>query len=212
MRLKNRRGFTLLELLIAITLSIVIFVILFAALRLGHKSQAKGMEKSEQSQKLRILADRVSYLIRGVYPYYLNTIDDQKIFFDGKSDSAGFVTSSVDVHAAGPEDQAGLKWVYIFTDSEGLKIREKVFFLEDVFDDSKGNVYLIDPDVKKIEFEYYDMPEGEKQGSWVTEWNPDDQETVPLAVKVRMTLEQNGKKTELPELIVRISAQRKPQG
>jgi len=46
MKLKNKRGFTLLELLIALSLSIVILIILFAALRLGYKSEAKGMERS----------------------------------------------------------------------------------------------------------------------------------------------------------------------
>ena len=212
MRLKSNRGFTLMELLIAITLAIVIFVILLAAMRLGYKSQAKGTEKSEQSQKVRILEDRISWLIRGAYPYYFKSTDEQKIFFDGKSDSAGFVTSSIDSHSTGPEDRAGLKWVSIFTDKDGLKIREKVFFLEDVFDDSDGKVYLLDPDVKKIEFEYYEIPEGEKQGDWVSEWSPGDKETIPSAVKVRMELEQDGKKTELPEMIVRISAQRKPKG
>jgi hypothetical protein len=209
MRLKNNRGFTLLELVIGITLSIVIFVILFAAMRLGYKSQTKGSEKSEQAQKVRILGDRVAWLIRGAYPFYLNRVDKEKLFFDGKADRAGFVTSSTDPYGTGPEDSAGLKWVSIFTDNDGLKVREKVFFLEDVFDDSKGKVYLLDPDVRKIAFEYYETAEGEKQGSWVSEWDTEDKEAIPSAVKVRMTLERNGAEVELPEMIVRISAKLK---
>ena len=209
MSLRDKHGFTLLELLISITLSIVILVILFAALRLGYKSQAKGAEKTEQAQKVRIIEDRVSWLIRGAFPYYLTKSDSKKIFFDGKSDSLGLVTSSIDSYGTGPEDRAGLKWVSIFIDNDGLKIREKVFFLEDVFDDSNGKVSILDPDVKKIEFEYYEIPEGETQGDWVSEWDPDDKETIPSAVKVLMTIEQNGKKTEMPEIIVRTSAQRK---
>ena len=212
MVLKSRRGFTLLELLIAITLSIVILGILFAALRLGYKAQAKGNERNEQSQKIRILSDRIAWLFRGAYPYYRNTIDEEKLFFDGKPDRAGFVTSSVDIHGLGPEDRAGLKWVSIFADREGLKIREKVYFLKDVFDDTGGKVYLLDPDVSKIEFAYYDISEGGKEGVWVSEWNPDDKETIPAAVKILMTVEQGGKKTELPELIVRMTAERKTQG
>ena len=209
MSLSSKRGFTLLELLIAITLSIVILIILFAALRLGYKSEAKGTARSEQSQKVRIVSERIIWLLRGVYPFYLNTPDEQKLYFEGKSDRVGFVTSSVDAHGSGPEDRAGLKWISIFSDNEGLKIREKVYFLEDVFEDSGGKVFLLDPDVKKIEFEYLDIPEGEKQGSWVSEWDPEDKETLPAAVKVLMAGEKEGKKIELPELIVRIAAQRK---
>ena len=212
MKLKNRRGFTLLELLLAITLSIVILIILFAALRLGYKSQAKGAERSEQAQKVRIISDRIAWLLRGAYPFYRTTIDQQKLYFEGKSDQAGFVTSSIDAHGSGPEDRAGLKWVSIFTDKEGLKIREKVYFLEKVFEDSGGKVFLLDSEVNKIEFEYLDIPEGEKQGSWVSEWDPEDKETLPAAVKVLMTMEKEGKKIELPELIVRIASQRKTEG
>ena len=49
--------------------------------------------------------------------------------------------------------------LFLRTD-EGLKVREKVFFLEDVFDDEGGKEYLLDPEVKKLEFEYYDIPAG----------------------------------------------------
>ncbi len=210
MRLKNNQGFTLLELLIAITLSILILVILGAALRLGYRSQAKGAERGEMTQKIRILEDRIAWLIRGAYPLYLNKPEEKKIFFEGKSDRVGFVTSSVDTHGTGPEDLAGLKWVSIFTDSDGLKIREKVFFLEDVFDDSKGKVYLLDPEVKKIAFEFFEIKEDEKQGSWISEWEPGEKETIPQAVKVTITLERNGRKIELPEMIVKTAVQRKP--
>jgi cytochrome c556 len=212
MRLRNNRGFTLLELLIAITLSILILVVLGSAMRLGYKSQAKGTERGEMMQKMRILEDRIAWLIRGVYPFYLKKPDEKKIFFDGKSDQVGFVTSSIDTHGTGPEDTAGLKWVSIFVDSEGLKIREKIFFLEDVFDDSNGKVYLLDPEVRKIEFEFFEIKEDEKQGTWISEWDPSDKETVPTAVKVTMTLERNGQKIEIPEMIVKTAVQRKLKG
>lgn len=212
MRLKNNQGFTLLELLIAITLSILILVVLGAAMRLGYKSQAKGTERGEMTQKVRILEDRIAWLIRGSYPFYLKKADEKKIFFDGKSDRVGFVTSSIDSHGTGPEDLAGLKWVSISADSDGLKIREIIYFLEDVFDDSKGKVYLLDPEVRKIEFEFFEIKEGEKQGTWISEWDPRDKETIPSAVKVKITLERNGQKIELPEMIVKTEVRRKPKG
>lgn len=212
MSLKNNRGFTLLELLIAITLSILILVVLGAAMRLGYKSQSKGTERSEVTQKVRILEDRIAWLIRGAYPFYRKKADEKKIFFDGKSDRVGFVTSSIDSYGKGPEDLAGLKWVSIFADGDGLKIREKVYFLEDVFEDSNGKVYLLDPEVKKIDFEFFEIKEGEKQGTWISEWDPDDKETIPTAVRVKMTLERNDQKIEIPEMIVKTAASRKPTG
>ncbi|RPI35535.1 MAG: hypothetical protein EHM54_07955 [Nitrospiraceae bacterium] len=210
--LRKNKGFTLIELVIAITLSIVIVVILLAAMRLAYKSQAKGAERVDITQRTRILGDRISWLIRGAYPFFVKKPDEQKMFFEGESDKVGFVTTSVDSYGKGPEDSAGLKWVSVFADKEGLKIREKIFFLEDVFDDEGGKEYLLDPEVKKLEFEYYDIPEGEKQGEWVSDWTPDDKQYIPAAVKFRITIEHEGKTIEMPEIIVRINAQRVSPG
>jgi hypothetical protein len=208
-RLRNNKGLTLLEIAIALALSVVIIVMLFAAMRLGYKSQERGIEKSDITQKMRIINDRLTWLIRGTYIFYLNTEDIQKIFFAGESDSLGFVTTSTDKSATGLEDAAGLKWVSIFTDREGLKIREKVFFAEDVFEDSGGKVYTIDPEVKELEFEYFDVPEDEKQGDWVSDWDPEDKKYFPAAVKFKITFEHNGKKIVMPEVTVNINAHKK---
>ena len=210
---QKNKGFTLIELVIALTLSVVIVVILLAAMRLAYKSQAKGAERIEIDQKIRVMGDRITWLLRGAYPFFIKkTADrDQKLYFEGESDKIGFVTASVDSYGKGPEDLAGLKWVSVFIDSEGLKMREKVFFLEDVFDDDGGKVYLLDPEVKKLEFEYYDIPEDETQGDWVSEWDSDEKEYIPSAVKFKITFEHEGKTIVMPEIIVRINAQREPE-
>ncbi len=207
---QQNRGFTLIELVIALSLSVVIVVILLAAMRLAYKSQAKGAEKVEMAQKIRLLEDRITWLLRGAYPYFVKKTDtdEEKIFFKGESDRIGFVTSSVDSYGKGPEDMAGLKWISIFADREGLKMREKVFFLKDVFEDEGGKVYLLDPEVKTLELEYYDIPEDEKQGDWVSSWEPEEKKYLPEAVKFTITLEQERKIIVLPEIIVRINAQR----
>jgi general secretion pathway protein J len=207
--LNNKSGFTLLEIVIALSLSVVIMVILFAALRLGYKSQDKGNDRAEMTQRMRILNDRITWLIRGTYPFLIKKTDLQKIFFRGDSESIGFVTSSVDSYGKGPEDLAGLKWVEIFADNKGLQIREKVFFLEDVFDKSGGKEFVLDPGVRKIEFEYFDLPEDETTGEWVSDWDPDDKKYFPSAVKFKITFEHNGKTIEMPETIVRINVWKK---
>jgi general secretion pathway protein J len=210
---QKNKGFTLIELVIALTLSVVIVVILFAAMRLAYKSQAKGSERIEIDQKIRVMGDRITWLLRGAHPFFIKKTADreQKLYFEGESDKIGFVTTSVDSYGKGPEDSAGLKWVSVFIDSEGLKMREKVFFLEDVFDDDGGKVYLLDPEVKKLEFEYYDIPEDETQGDWVSGWDSDEKEYIPSAVKFQITFEHEGKTIVMPEIIVRINAQLEPE-
>ncbi len=212
----NRRGgFTLVEIILAMSLAIVIMVILFSALRLGYRAQERGGARAEATQKLRIINDRISWLIRGIYPYVINQPDMRKIAFEGASDRIGFVTTSVDSYATGPEDRAGLKWVSISADNKGLRIREKVFFLPELVEESGGRDYVLDPGVKKLEFSYFDLKpektEKEKEGEWVAEWDTADKQYLPAAVKVKITLEQNGRNEPMPEMIVRLNVLTKLQ-
>lgn len=209
MRAADARGLTLLEIVIAMSLSIVILLIVFSALRLGYRAQDKGIEKSEANQRIRIIEDRLSWLIRGLYPYQVRKADGVTIYFDGESDRIGFVTTSTDPSGKGPEDRAGLKWVSIYTDSSGLRLREKVFFGEDVSEDSGGTEYLFDPSVKKLEFEYLDVPPDEKTADWVSTWAEGEKDYFPSAVKLRITMDDKGRPAELPELIMRVSVSRK---
>lgn len=74
MRLRNKKGFgsltgfTLIEVIIAITISAVVIAILLAAMRLGYRSQEKGIWRDEVSQKMRIINDRVTWLLREHIP------------------------------------------------------------------------------------------------------------------------------------------------
>lgn len=197
-------GFTLIELIIAITLSSVILAILFSALRLAHRSQEKASERQDISQKMRIIADRLTWLIRGAYPYTVRTGEDSTIFFSGSSQGMGFVTSSTDAYSKGPEDAAGLKWVEISTDSQGLKIKENVYFLEDNLHAIGGKEYIFDPDVKGITFEYLDMDKEENAQYWVDKWLSTEKDRLPLAVRIKVVLEYNGKEIEMPTIIARI--------
>jgi general secretion pathway protein J len=209
---RTKRGFTLIEILLGLSLTAILLLILLSAMMLGHRSEDKGAEREEISQRMRIISDRLTWLIRGAYPFAVIDEDgEETIYFDGSPESAGFVTSSIDRYSDATEDSAGLKWVRIFVDSEGLKMKENVYFLEDVFDESGGKEYLFDPTVKKIEFEYLDIDE-EGNSSWVTSWDPEDKRYIPSAVKVKVVIELYKKEIELPEITAAIRAIRKDYG
>ncbi len=209
MTLNNNRGITIVEIILAMSFTVVIMVILFAALRLGYKAQEKGDRRAEETQKVRIIADRIQWLLRGAYPFTAAKSGKQVLYFRGRSDSVGFVTTSVDARGKGPEDRAGLKWVSIFADKEGLKITEKVFFLEDIFEEGEGKTYNLEPGIKKLAFEYFDLPENSKTGEWVSDWDEEEKDYLPSAVKVMITYSQNDREIEMPELVVSISVQKK---
>jgi type II secretory pathway pseudopilin PulG len=210
MKKRPEEGMTLIEVILGITISALILAILFSALRLGHRSQEKGLAKEDFAQRTRVLGDRISWLIRGAYPYSVNRPEGKVIYFSGEPDSLGFVTSSVDNSTGEPQDMAGLKWVKIFVDEEGLKVQEKIYFSEDVFEEGNGKEYVLEPTVRNLKFQYLDVEEKEGIESWVTEWNPEGKDYLPSAVRVSITLKEGEKEIQIPPIIAAIRANQRP--
>lgn len=205
MRKRPESGLTLIEIVIALTIAAVIFSILLWSLRLGHRSVEKGMERQEISQRVRVLTDRLTWLLRGAYPYSITTPEGKVLYFAGSTESVGFVTTSVDPYADTLQDSAGLKWVTLFADSEGLKMQEDIFFAE-VFEEEPRDEYLFDPTVTSMEFEYLDPEVEGTEGEWVESWDPEEKEYLPSAVRITLAFEHEGKKIELPPVVVAIRA------
>jgi|Deesub1362A_J573_1020465.scaffolds.fasta_scaffold00045_33 hypothetical protein len=206
MRKKTEKGLTLIEVILGITISVVILGILFSALRLGHRSQEKGIEREEVSQRMRILADRLTWLLSGAYPYKREVEEEERLYFSGTTRSAGFVTTSIDPYSEELQDIAGLKWVTLFVDeAEGLKIREKIYFDEDVFEDSGGREYVFDPTVKDIEFEYLDINEETGEEIWLSAW-AEDKDYLPYAVKASLVFIYKEKEVYMPPVVVLLRA------
>lgn len=201
MRKNSESGLTLIEIIMALTIAAVIFAILFWALRLGYRSVEKGMEREEISQHMRILTDRLTWLLRGAYPHVVMTPEGNVLYFAGTDESVGFVTTSVDIYSESLQDASGLKWVTLFADSEGLKMQEDIYFAE-VFEEEPRDEYIFDPTVTEIAFEYLDPGEEGDEMEWVTEWDPEEMEYMPSAVKISLAFEHKEKEILMPPIVV----------
>ncbi len=195
----NRRGMTLVEVVLSITIAAIVMAMLFAALRLGQKSSVKGERRLGQSQRELVVADRISWLLAGTYPLIMAPEKDELkvLIFRGQSDTVEFATTSVDVYSNTATDLPGLKTVRIFLDDEGLKVGERKFFMPgDDFDD-----YVLDPDARGLEFEFMDIDEDTGESNWVAGWEGGDKKYLPAAVKMRVMLDEQ---QWMPEIIVKI--------
>jgi general secretion pathway protein J len=203
----SNRGFTLLELLLGLTLTGLLLTILFSALRLAQRSDEAGRARQEQSQHMRIVSDRLTWLIRGAYPYFYKKDNQPLLSFDGESDNLTFVTTSIDSYDETLEDLAGLKKIKIFVDGDGLKISEQVFYM-----DEGGHDYVLDPLVKDISFEYLDVDEEDSSSTWVDSWDNTEKKTLPAAVRIKLKFKggkaggEKNKEGFFPEVIAYIHA------
>lgn len=195
--MKNK-GFTLIELLIAFTISLLLILLIFSVFRLSSRSHEKIIEKDEASLRLRVLSERLAWLIRGIYPYkFLDKEGKERLFFIGNPDSIGFVTTSVIPETGKSYDLPGLKWVYLFTDNEGLKERDNIFFLEENLEDSEGDSTVFDSSVESMSLEYLEPEDNNWQDSWDSE-----KDYLPAAIRIKLRFKNNGGTMESPEIVV----------
>lgn len=206
MKRSSPRGFTLLEILFGLAITAMVLVILLAALRMGQRSQEKGLERAERSQRMRVVSDRLLWLLEGAYPYWYTDPEDEKkyVLFRGSSSSVEFVTTSTDDYSTGPADTAGLKFVRIFADGEGLKAAEMVFFMGAEGSPEDEDTFVFGPRVDSVEFEYMDIDPETGETLWSDSWDNEEKAYMPSAVRARMKLVHGGETVTVPPVVARL--------
>lgn len=180
--------------------------IVYGAVRLAWRATDRGERRMDASQHVRTLVDRIVPLIHSAYPLVRGKDDERELYFIGKSDSLGLVTSDVDQYREDPPNLPGLRWIRLFVDSGGLNMEESYFFDAKALEEEvSGKPLSMDPYVKSVKFEYYEVKEDESSGTWIDEWEPeDDKLELPRAVRVSLVIEEDGKKINVPPIVARI--------
>ncbi|MCI0409105.1 MAG: prepilin-type N-terminal cleavage/methylation domain-containing protein [Acidobacteria bacterium] len=87
-------GFTLLELLISLTIVALIFVTVLGAIQVGSRSWESGEQRSEENQRTRTLYDTLARELTMLYPLRIKGQGQEQevVVFRGKPDSLEFAT------------------------------------------------------------------------------------------------------------------------
>ncbi len=183
----SERGFTLLELLVAISILSVIAVIVGGSLGLGVRAWERGESDIGDSQRMRIFTEMLTQQLKSAYPYEISVDNERVVAFRGESDSIWFVTSSTNI------SEGSLKWISYFTEGGALKVKEGFLPDKDVLEKiSAEEGEVLDAEVSGIKLEYL-SPDDEE---WLDSWDLD--KLLPKAVRVRMD--------PLPEFVVYVPA------
>jgi general secretion pathway protein J len=189
--LKNRQAFTLIELIISLTIIAVILVIIFGAFRIAIRAWEKGEKDIDKQQRYRIVLDLIHRQISSV-TYKKAKIDDiDQLILKGDTKSFEF-TSHVSLK---PENKFGVAYVkYVVVEGENSKERliayeknmvlfDKDFKFSDIAPDA---FFELIPDATAISFEYLKPPELdlEEEPKWQDKWDTENDQGLPLAVKL----------------------------
>jgi len=181
-------GFTLLELLLALSLMAVLITLMFGAFYSGSRAWEKGEQLTRSQQFLRVVPELVRKQLASVsMPETIK--EDGKWFFLRGDDKFVEFFSNVSLY---PQADAGLVYVrYRITAMEDQLVKLSFF---------EQDMYLLDadklPDIEEtsyvdllsgytsMSFAYLTRGDGDDGiTEWLSAWNPEEMEGEPLAIK-----------------------------
>jgi prepilin-type N-terminal cleavage/methylation domain-containing protein len=183
----NNRGFTLLELLISITMLALITGIMGWTLSMSHRTLDKGERKIHYLEREKASFSLLESQILSLFPYQYDDEGEKKLFFYGGKDKLMFASN----YSLWRGTRGNTFVTYdIQTNEKGkqfLRITEQIIGLE-----AKNETILFD-DCTGIDFEYF-LKNAFEEGKWVDQW-PADEKGLPD--KIRININQNTKKIAL---------------
>jgi general secretion pathway protein J len=207
-------GFTLLELMISLTIVALVLVVIFGGFRVGIRAWEKGETDTTRYQKERIVMAFIKRQIASMCVRRLLVSDTEKgsqtsarlaskqksslvgsgrskspFWLEGDEKSMAFLSNIPIV----PRDATGLVYVKYLVEpgeagGENLKFYEKNIVMVDDehrFDESnEDNMLELLTDKKSIRFEYLKPEEESQELEWLDRWDPETEERFPGAVKI----------------------------
>lgn len=192
MRVSKQRGFTLLELLISLTIIAVMMTIIFGALRTGVRAWEKGEKSVESQQRCRIVLSMIQRQLSAISLFDLQGLKNKPFYLKGDELRLQFLSGVSLV----PANEFGMVYVQyrILRDGE----RQRVMFYEKNMallskemnpdDIPESDFYPLFSDVYDFRFEYLQaLPAKDAlnpEFEWLPVWEPEEQPEFPLAVRI----------------------------
>ena len=182
-KLNRVAGFTLLELIISITLVAIIVLIISVAANLGYRSFNAGEKKMNAIERLRSSLTIIDAQIQSGVPLTSEDGGVKQYNFMGEQDSLKFSTNYsiwggqrgyVIVNYRVDTDDRGKRTLFASEYKVGMENQKETKLLEG-FDE--------------ITFDYYKQDATEEEGEWITQWV--DEEMMPTRIRVNLVRGSN---------------------
>lgn len=200
MRPGRQQGFTLIEMVIALSIVGALLVIMFGGLRVGLGAWRRGEDRAEMLEHERNVEQFVNHAVTGSYLYQPGTIPGNQggILFEGHPDRLAFVTVSPPVPPPVPIAFTVVTLSLEAGATPGLAVRQKAMPNTEPLE--PVTPLFVDPAVTALGFRYL----REAGGTWEERWDAAKEKALPLAVEVTLTTLMAGRRNEHPPLVIPI--------
>jgi prepilin-type N-terminal cleavage/methylation domain-containing protein len=207
-------GFTLLELLISMTILALIFVAVLGAIRIGTRSWERGEARAEENQRKRTVVESLTRDLTMIYPLRVKDQDKDVVVFHGRSDSLEFAALPQS-YGAEPFSHMIRIVAYAIESDRGLTATVSYPLVAQASGSVESRAKSLDERVSEVRFRYL-VPEGKPEDklppAWRDVWDPSRDESfqtassrsvstvgqralrgsdrLPLAVEVTLTMRQ----------------------
>lgn len=204
-------GFTLLELLLAISILAVILAMASGGLSLGYRSWSKGGERMERLDRRRAVISRLGQEVASAFAFSKNSPLAKEVTFIGQSDSLSLVTTN---------PATGTKEVVLYVDNDpdsiesGLVLRQDIVPNGSLFSSGKGRLVELGREITGLRLRYFNetrLSDGTVTGEWLPGWPPEgpagqaepagSKSSFPKAIEIALIQGDGGEDGEQPAVI-----------
>lgn len=197
------RGFTLLEMLLALALLGLLMVGAYAAIRNATAAVASGQQMTERTNKIRVthafVRRQLSTALASAYE--TNRSNGLRYVVEGERDQITYVSPMPGYLGRGGSYVQRLS----FRNDGGLlrlefrHARLNGWDADEGFDDDEQEPVVLLEDVRSARFEYRGIDDQGRMGDWRTSW--DRREALPALVRLKIEFDRDVR-MEWPELVV----------
>lgn len=201
-RYRSQNGFTLLEILIAMTLMSMVLVMVYAGLNFAMRSWDAGEERAERINKVRVVQEFIRRQLRQAAAVYRE--DGRRgrvLYFDGQVERIGWVAPMLEYL-----DLGGLYYVQldVIDDRDKGKLRVRWFPYrpdneDDVIEGDEARETVLLEGVSGMRLSYYGAEEADDEPDWRDTW--ENSQERPDLVRLDLVLSE----AEWPSLVVAVA-------
>jgi general secretion pathway protein J len=191
---RDTRGFTLLEVVLAVSILAVVVLLATASLRIGLRAWEAGQRRVNLQQENRALVELITEALAGALPYQgrIGQNPERIVLFEGEPDEVRFVTNAPPLALDAPA--APFHAVVLGRKgADGLRLIERLVPTEEPF--ASGDEHVLSRSIARFNLAYRD-----EDGVWQERW--DGRETGGLPTAVRLELAVNGIARTAPAVVV----------